>query len=215
MPSRSVPTTPRACSASRARSTSTSSWSAPSCRSCSGWPTRLRRFGYPRLRAERGCRADRRVEGVREGGHGGGGSPDRSAASDRATAVRHQGGRARGREGRLSSAGRRPRSTRRCARCSGVGGRRRRRGAARRARGLARSRSATGANAVPLASAQDFKRAFDGDYGPEHRRDGRLRARARRRRRRRRVARRTGAPTRPRRARAARRAVRRACSTPA
>ena len=31
-----------------------------------------------------------------------------------------------------------------------------------------------GEHAVPLATAQDHKRAFDGDNGPEHRRHGRL-----------------------------------------
>ena len=31
-----------------------------------------------------------------------------------------------------------------------------------------------GDNVVPLAPAQDYKRIFDGDRGPEHRRDGQL-----------------------------------------
>ena len=31
-----------------------------------------------------------------------------------------------------------------------------------------------GEHALPLATAQDHKRAFDGDTGPEHRRHGRL-----------------------------------------
>ena len=41
-----------------------------------------------------------------------------------------------------------------------------------------------GERAVPLASAQDYKRIFDGDEGPEHRRDGLLLAGAGDRRRR-------------------------------
>ena len=41
-----------------------------------------------------------------------------------------------------------------------------------------------GENVVPLAPAQDYKRIFDGDRGPEHRRHGQLLAGARVRRRR-------------------------------
>ena len=33
-----------------------------------------------------------------------------------------------------------------------------------------------GTRAVPIGSAQDHKRIFDDDRGPEHRRDGRVRA---------------------------------------
>ena len=40
-----------------------------------------------------------------------------------------------------------------------------------------------GVRAVPMAPAQDYKRIFDGDRGPEHRRHGQLLARARLRRR--------------------------------
>ena len=36
-----------------------------------------------------------------------------------------------------------------------------------------------GENVVPLAPAQDYKRIFDGDRGPEHRRHGQLLARSR------------------------------------
>ena len=36
-----------------------------------------------------------------------------------------------------------------------------------------------GERALPLAPAQDYKRIFDGDEGPEHGRDGQLLARAR------------------------------------
>ena len=31
-----------------------------------------------------------------------------------------------------------------------------------------------GERAMPMAPARDFKRIFDGDHGPEHRRDGLL-----------------------------------------
>ena len=51
-----------------------------------------------------------------------------------------------------------------------------------------------GENVVPLAPAQDYKRIFDGDRGPEHRRHGQLLAGPRLRRRRGRGDRRAGPP---------------------
>ena len=42
---------------------------------------------------------------------------------------------------------------------------------------------ADGEHAVPLVAAQDHKRIFDDDRGPEHRRHGRVRAEPARRRR--------------------------------
>ena len=159
-----APTTPRVCSASRARSASTSSSSVPRSHSCSGWRTpcggsassssaralpprgskgrsRSRRRSWPRRasRPPRGCRSlDRRVSSRRTGSR-----PERASSSA---------GAGRGRRGAALAAA-----------ASGgdvvveellegpevslVRG-------LRRAR--ARSRS---------VSAQDFKRAFDGDRG--------------------------------------------------
>ena len=118
----------------------------------------------PRLRTERRCGADRGIEGVREGGHGRRRRSVRGAARDRASAVRREGGRARCGEGRL--------------RVSNAGGRRRRVAGVERAAATSSSRScskaprcrssrsATDVERSPLVSAQDFKRAHDGDEGP-------------------------------------------------
>ncbi len=93
-------------------------------------------FRVRRLRAERCCGSHRRLEGVREGGHGGSRSTQRGEARNRAIAVRREGGRASRREGRVrlpdASGGRRG-----DARAERRGRRRRRGGAPGRAGGVA------------------------------------------------------------------------------
>ena len=116
------------------------------------------------LRAERGRGCDRGVEDVREGRHGGGRGAERGVARGRAAAVRRQGGRPRSGQGRLclhdrgGARGRAPGGERARRRVRG-------RGAARGAGGLA-ARALRRHGRGPAAPAQDFKRAFDGDDGP-------------------------------------------------
>ena len=85
-------------------------------------------------------------------------------------------GRRRGRHGGRGVRGHRPLHAQARARRRGRHGRAR--GAACRARRRASTSCATATRAVPLAPAQDHKRVGDGDRGPEHRGDGRLRPRA-------------------------------------
>ena len=148
-------------------------------RSSPGSPTRCDAAGVPLLRPGRRRRAARGLEGVREGGHGGGRRPDRGVRGrarrrgghgrDHRLPGRDQGRRARGGQGRRD--------------------RRRRGGGARRAarRCWSSAGSATcpvvveefldgdelsllalcdGERALPLAPARDYKRIGDGDTGP-------------------------------------------------
>ena len=121
--------------------------------------------GRAGVRPERRGGTDRGLEGVREGGHGRRRRADRRDASGRAAAVRREGRRPRSGEGRLRVPHRR----------RGRGGAARG-GRVRRRRSSSRSCSKApevslfalcdGRRAIPLGAAQDFKRAFDGDEGP-------------------------------------------------
>ena len=96
---RSPPTTATACSGSRGRWASTSSSSAPRRRWSPASPTRSVTRDS-RLRAVGGGGADRGLEALREGGDGRGRRADRAAPRHAAGAVRAEGGRSRGRQGR-------------------------------------------------------------------------------------------------------------------
>ncbi len=133
--------------------------------------------GDPLLRAVRRGRAARGVQGVRQGGDGRGRRPDRRRARlydarggrGRARrvrpAVRREGRRTRRRQGRGRH--RRPAAGARPRRCVRPGDRR---GVPRRTRGqpvrAVRLERADGTTVYPLLPAQDFKRIFDGDEGP-------------------------------------------------
>ena len=129
-------------------------------------------------------RPARGQQGVRQGGHGGGRRPDRGRA------VLHRPRREAA--PRWTSSGRRtwsrttvwPRARASSSPSDARGGARARavrarpggdRGVPGRPRGVAVRGAPTAGRAVPLLPAQDFKRVGDGDTGPEHRRDGRLR----------------------------------------
>ena len=93
--------------------------------------------------------------------------------------LRRQGRRPRRWQGcrRLPHAGRARRRASR--RSRGFGGSARDRGAARRHRGARCSHCATVVDAVALVPAQDYKRAYDHDLGPQHRWHGRICTRTR------------------------------------
>ena len=183
--------TPRACSASRARWTSTSSSSAPRCRSSLGLADALRRCGHRwssgRARPRRGSRARRRSR--RTSCRRRASRPRRGLRSPRPP-VRGQGRRPRSRQGRrrLPDAGRARRG-----RCDALA---RRSGAHVVVEELLEGPGGLAVRALrrprggALAPARDYKRAFDGDEGPNTGGMGAFRAGPGRRRRRARRARR-------------------------
>ena len=140
----------------------------------------LARGGCPLLRPGRRGRRARGLEGVLQAGDGGGGRPDRrllggpatslsGAGRDRPLSDGDQGGRPRGRQGRGDRAGR----------GAGTRGARRSCSCERRfgteqvvveehldGEELSLLALCDGRTALPLASAQDYKRIFDGDQGP-------------------------------------------------
>ena len=163
---RSLPTTPRACSAWRGSLGIDLVVVGPEAPLVAGVADVLRHAGHPGLRAVGRGGADRGVEGVREGRDGRGRRPDRRACSTRRArraCSRPTGWRPEGRR-RLPD-GRRARGRPR-GRSRTFGGDVARRGAARGARGVGPRRSATGRTRVALAPSRDFKRAYDGDEGP-------------------------------------------------
>ena len=173
--------------AGRRSSASTWSWSGPRRRWSPGSPTPCRERGIACFGPSRRGRPARGLQGVRQGGDGRRRRADRRGArlharpSEAAAALDEFGppyvvkddGLAAGKGVVVTDD-----------RAGGAGARRRRasgcvdRGVPRRPRGLAVRGSADGTTVYPLQPAQDFKRIFDGDAGPEHRRHGRLHAAA-------------------------------------
>ena len=123
--------------------------------------------GHPGLRAVRGGGADRGLEDVREGGDGGGRRPDRRALLDapRAT-VRPQGGRPRRGQGRRRLPDAATSSPPASQVVQTLGGELARRGAPGRPRSVGpRAVRRVGRDRAGRRRS-DFKRAFDGDEGP-------------------------------------------------
>ena len=125
----------------------------------------LRRNGIAVFGPERGGRADRRIEGVREGRAAGGRRADRGDAVGRAAAVRRQGRRARRRQGRVRLPDDRGVDAALRA-VSALGGAFVIEELLDGRGGLALRALRRQARSSPLGAAQDYKRIGDGDAGP-------------------------------------------------